>query len=118
VKLCVESGAEPPEALAGFLSTLAHPSLGAVVDPGALAMRGYGVLDGVRALARHIDAAYARDGRHGQGEADLGEGDVPWNEYVAELVAAGFDGFQIVRCTRGDDRVARSARAVELMREL
>jgi len=116
VTLCVESGNEPPADLAGFLAGLSLPQLKVVCDPGALAMRGYGVLQGVRELAPLIARAYARDGRHGEGECDLGEGEVPWNEYVAELVAAGYDDFQIVRCTRGGDRLARAARAVDALR--
>jgi sugar phosphate isomerase/epimerase len=118
VVLALETGGEPPERLAAFLEALDFSAIRVNIDPGALVTRGWSPSEAVGRLAPWTVQTYARDGRFGGGESDLGKGEVEWHTYVAELAAIGYQGFQIIRCGAGRDRSGSAARAADFLRRL
>jgi sugar phosphate isomerase/epimerase len=117
VSFAAETGAEPPERLKGLLDSLGLGPLKVNLDPANLTRRGWSAVEAVEALAPYLVHAHAKDAKAGgEGDVPLGEGDVPWEEYLASLEAAEFHGFHAIERESGRDREGDVARAVEFLR--
>jgi sugar phosphate isomerase/epimerase len=146
VTFAIETGPESAPVLRAFLDSLGVKGIGVNLDPANLAMvGGHDPVEAVRLLAPYIVHTHAKDGRRlkpcsapevytafADGtygklverlggdpfvEAPLGEGDVPWDAYLAALKAAGYRGFLTIEREVGADPAADIARAVRFLRE-
>ena len=139
----IETGPETGRVLRGFLDDLGvDRGLGANFDPANLVMVVQDdVVDAVDALGPFIVHTHAKDGKNtdpsvnpevtygaiptpegveqwgGFLEVPLGEGRVPWPDYIAALKAVGFDGYLTIERECGDDPAADIAQAVRFLKE-
>ena len=123
----IETGPETGKTLRAFIDDIGGVGLGVNFDPANLAMViEEDVVDAVEQLGPFIVHTHAKDGVSlrpedgevaygavpapegvdpgaGFKEVPLGEGDVPWAEYIAALKQAGFDGYLTIEREVGDD---------------
>lgn len=111
-----ETGPEPGAVLARMLDSVQAGGIGANFDPANLVMRGYDHMASARDLAGYIVHAHAKDGRRGDGELPLGEGDVDFPKYLALLDELAYSGFHTIERETGDDPLADIAQAVTFLR--
>jgi sugar phosphate isomerase/epimerase len=139
--IAIETGPERPKILRRFLDEIGKERVGVNYDPANLKM----VLDedpvaGVSVLADKIFHTHAKDGKMiqyigpeaiygffaegGIGdmrmadyflETPLGEGDVPWDAYLAALYDIGYKGFLTIEREVGDDPEADIRKAVTFL---
>lgn len=100
---CIETGQESAEVLRTFLETIGSPSLKANYDPAN--MLRHGPVEGVKTLARWIVHTHAKDHDPDTHKATLGQGKVPWPEYLAALKTIGYDGWYAIEDETGKDVV-------------
>jgi sugar phosphate isomerase/epimerase len=117
---CIETGMEPASVLRSFLEDLSSPAIKVNFDPANLLM-AFGVeevLRGVRLLGPWITHTHAKDHNPQTGRATVGEGLVPWREYLSELKAAGFKGWLAVEDETGRDVIESIRRSLVFLRKL
>ena len=133
VTFAVETGPEKAVTLKGFLDEVGsfardRGGIGVNLDPANLVMV---VADDPVAAARtfgdYVVHTHAKDGvqlkpgaageRAKFNEVPLGEGGVPWDEYLAALREIGYSGFLTIEREVGDDPAADIAQAVRFLRE-
>lgn len=117
--LASETGPESPDLMKEFLDAVDSKGIAVNYDPANLVMRGFDYLGGVKILAPYIVHTHAKDGirRDGRGrEVALGDGDVNWDAYIAEMHSIGFDGFFTIEREVGDDPIADIKKAVDFLR--
>ena len=142
VVMAIETGPESPETLLDFIEQVNVPGgLGVNLDPANLRMVGsFCPVHAVKLLGKYIVHTHAKDGvnykpgpayaRYGifnpdgsqrvfEGvpvpdykEVPLGQGQVPWDEYLAALRDAGYDGYLTIERECGDDPEADIRMAV------
>ncbi|HOF60834.1 MAG TPA: sugar phosphate isomerase/epimerase family protein [Candidatus Latescibacteria bacterium] len=120
IMFATETGPEPGPVLADFIKSLKTQAVKANFDPANLAMMGFDVLEGVRALGPYIVHTHAKDGirEDGRGkEVPLGEGAVPWEEYIDLMTAQGYRGFYTIEREVGDDPAADVKKALDFLRK-
>lgn len=119
VTFATETGAEPADELRTFLDDLGQPGLGVNYDPANLVMKGWDHLEGVKVLRDYVVHTHAKDGLLGQGkEVALGDGDVDFPGWVANLNAIGFHGFLAIEREVGENPSADIARAIGFLQKL
>lgn len=97
----METGQESAECLLRFIEDLASPAAKCNYDPAN--MLPWGPVQGVSVLASHIVHAHAKDLEPTTGRATLGQGNVPWPDYLAAIRAIGYNGWHAVEDeTAGD----------------
>jgi L-ribulose-5-phosphate 3-epimerase len=119
VVFATETGPEPGDVLAEFIGSLKTKAVKANFDPANLAMMDFDVIGSLRALAPYVVHTHAKDGirENGRGEeVPLGEGAVPWDEYIRTMDEIGFNGFYAIEREVGDDPVADVQKAVDFLR--
>ncbi|HNT34983.1 MAG TPA: sugar phosphate isomerase/epimerase family protein [bacterium] len=120
--LATETGPESTELMARFLGSLKTSAIKVNYDPANLAMNEFDPVKGVRDLGQRIVHTHAKDGlgpkNGGPKEVPLGEGDVPFKDYLAALDSIGFDGFLTIEREVGDDPVADITKARDFLRSL
>lgn len=143
--LAIETGPEPAAVLRSFLDKIGiDQGLGVNFDPANLVMVGReNIPAAVRILGKYIVHTHAKDGLNlkpvdaeklygalaGDSaagydwhdyirEAPLGQGAVPFESYLAELRATGFDGYLTVEREVGENPQADIAEAVTFLRSL
>ncbi len=140
----IETGPEPSDLLRRFLDTLPGKGVGVNFDPANLAMViGEDIPQAVRNLGPYIVHTHAKDGRmlrkgrreviYGvfaeEGieslgkepyfiETPLGQGSVPWKDYLAALEEVGYHGFLTIERELGADPAADMAMAVGFLENL
>ena len=141
----VETGPEPADVLRRFLDDIALPKgLGVNFDPANLAMViAEDIPAAVETLGPYIVHTHAKDGVNlkpvdaeqlygyfagdvrGRFKPDdyirevpLGDGAVPWKEYLQALRRCGFDGYLTIEREAGDNPAEDIERAVKFLREL
>ncbi|MCR5689989.1 MAG: sugar phosphate isomerase/epimerase [Clostridiales bacterium] len=116
-----ETGPEKALALRGVLEKADTHSAKVNLDPANFVMTvGQDPVEAVYILKDYIAHTHAKDGRHhdvGGGETPLGQGDVPWKEYLAALKDVGYDGFLTIERECGADRVGDIRIAAEFLKE-
>lgn len=120
--LATETGPESTELMAKFLGSLKTSEIKVNYDPANLAMNAFDPVKGVSDLGHLIVHTHAKDGlgpkRGGPKEVPLGEGDVPFTEYLSALDAIGFKGFLTIEREVGDNPVADITKAKDFLRSL
>ena len=116
VCFATETGPEDGWVLRKFIEGLDTRAVRVNLDPANLVRKGFDVLECVRELAPYIVHTHAKDGKREGGEVPLGEGDVPWEAYIAALKEIGFDGYFVIEREHGDDPAADIAQAAEFLR--
>lgn len=66
-------------------------------------MLQWGVVDGVRTLAPLIVHTHAKDRHPETGKPTVGQGAVPWQEYIAALKEIGYDGWFALEDESGEE---------------
>ncbi len=87
----METGQEPAHVLKSFMEDLNSPAAKVNYDPAN--MLRFGPVDGVRTLADYIVHTHAKDRNPQTGKPTVGQGAVPWDEYIAALKSIGYDGW-------------------------
>lgn len=119
--LATETGPETPALLGRFLDSVqVHArAVGVNYDPANLVMGGFDQIGGVSVLKGYIYHTHAKDGRRSPcKEVPLGEGDVNFPRWVAELDKIGYNGFLTIERESGDDPVGDIVTAVKFLRTL
>lgn len=118
--LATETGPEDTKLMRKFLDNVNSPGLKVNYDPANLVMNGFDHLGGVKDLADYIVHTHAKDGVRlpdaGHKEVPLGEGQVKWPEYLANLESVGYEGFFIVEREVGSDPLSDIIKAVKFLR--
>jgi L-ribulose-5-phosphate 3-epimerase len=143
VTLAIETGPETPERLLAFLQDTDMKGLGVNYDPANLVMvQGIDPVQGVRLLSGYIVHTHAKDGinikpcdavkvyesfavsgidgfNFGEyfNEVPLGEGGVPWDDYLTTLAGCGYDGFLTIEREVGANPVEDITLAVEFLKK-
>jgi sugar phosphate isomerase/epimerase len=115
IVLASETGPESGEDLAAFLATIRAKSIKVNFDPANLVMNRFDHLSAVTALKDYIVHTHAKDGKRGNGEVPLGEGDVDFPRYVAALRKIGFNGYYVIEREVGANPAADIARAKKFL---
>lgn len=118
VTFATETGPESGAVLAGMLDSVQTSGIGANFDPANLVMRGYDHMQSARDLQRYIVHAHAKDGKRGDGELPLGDGDVNFPQYLALMTELGYHGFHTIEREAGEDPLADITQAVTFLRNL
>ncbi len=111
VKACIEAG---PTKLVRTIADIERlveevnsPAMAVNLDPANLVMAGEDPVEAVRRLGDRIAHTHAKDGilrpDGSRQEVPLGDGQVPWPEYLAALKETGFDGYLCIEREVGDD---------------
>ena len=136
----IETGPETSAVLKEFLDSLGSTGVGVNLDPANLVMvTGDNPVDAVYNLQKYIVHTHAKDGKQifykdpeiiyglkqdvivtGDSflEVPLGEGQVPWVEYLNALDDIGFKGFLTIEREVGDDPAKDIKCAVEFLKKL
>ena len=120
VMFASETGPESGATLAEFLRNLKTKSIRANYDPANMVMRGFEPVQGARDLGDLIVHTHAKDGigpGPNRGEVPLGEGEVPWPEYLGVLKEIGYDGYLTIEREVGEDPAADIVTAAKFLRE-
>ncbi|MER3473696.1 MAG: hypothetical protein C4335_06600 [Armatimonadota bacterium] len=111
---CIETGMEPAPVLRQFIEDIGCPALRVNYDPAN--MLGYDVLEGVRDLAPYIVHTHAKDRHPETHKPTVGQGAVPWDEYIALLRSIGYDGWYAVEDESGQDVVESLRQGLEFLK--
>ncbi len=136
----IETGPETSAVLKEFLDSLNSTGVGVNLDPANLVMvTGDSPVDAVYNLQKYIVHTHAKDGKQlfykdpeivygikkdplvtGESflEVPLGEGQVPWTEYLNALEDIGYKGFLTIEREVGDDPEKDIRNAVEFLKKL
>ena len=87
----LETGQESAACLKRFIEDVGSKNLKVNFDPANMLDRG--VVEGVKILGPLIVHTHAKDRHPKTGKPTVGEGAVPWKEYIAELKKIGYDGW-------------------------
>ncbi len=120
VTFASETGPESGAALAQFLRGLKTDSIRVNYDPANMVMGGFDPLQGAYDLGEFIVHTHAKDGigpGPNRGEVPLGEGEVPWPEYLLALKEIGYDGYLTIEREVGEDPSADIVIAAKFLRE-
>jgi len=112
-----ETGPEPGDSLAAFLTAV--NSGGAMVnfDPANLCMSGFDYIRDVHALKNFIVHTHAKDGLKGKPEeVPLGKGDVDFPPYLGALREIGYTGYLTIERECGSDPVADIIEAISFLK--
>jgi sugar phosphate isomerase/epimerase len=120
--LACETGPEDSPLLREFIASFGCEGVKVNFDPANLVMNGFDPVRGVYELAGLIVHTHAKDGVRrpdkAKAEVPLGEGQVPWERYVAALSEIGYDGFFTVERETCDDPVGDILKAKRFLDRL
>lgn len=116
VTLATETGPESGVILRSLLDKVGSKGIGVNFDPANLVMKNYDHMRAVQDLAPYIVHTHVKDGKRGNGEVPLGDGDVNFPEYIKAIQGIGFNGFYAIERECGDDPIGDVTKAVEFLR--
>ena len=121
VCFATETGPEMAASLKGVLDKADTKSAKVNLDPANLFMcAGENPVNSVRVLHDYIVHTHAKDGvmlpDGSHKEYRLGDGGVPFFEYISALKYFGYDGFLTIEREAGETRMADIAHAVKLLK--
>lgn len=142
----IETGPEQPETLLALIEDVNSKGLGVNLDPANLRMVSQvDPVHAVEVLGKYIVHTHAKDGKvlepgsaaafYGMVNPDgskrvfteapikclevpLGQGQVPWKEYIAALKKVGFDGFLTIERECGENPAGDIKLAYDFLKEL
>ena len=101
---CIETGMEPAHVLRSFLEDVGSPGLKVNYDPANMLRFGVEeVVKGVKTLGNFIAHTHAKDYNPETRRATVGEGLVPWDDYIAALREIGYRGWFAIEDETGID---------------
>lgn len=123
VCFATETGPEMSQSLKGVLDKADTKSAKVNLDPANLFMcAGENPVNSVRVLNEYIVHTHAKDGvmlpDGTHKEYRLGDGGVPFFEYISTLKHFGYDGFLTIEREAGETRMADIAHAVKFLTEI
>ena len=123
VVFATETGPEPAEPLRRMLAKADTHSAKVNLDPANLFMcAGENPVKSVRVLKDYIVHTHAKDGQMnpdgGYTEYRLGDGGVPFFEYISTLKSIGYDGFLTIEREAGATRMDDIRHAVSLLTDV
>jgi sugar phosphate isomerase/epimerase len=104
--LAMETGSESADAMKRFLEDVGSPNLKVNYDPAN--MLPHGVVGGVETLAGSIVHTHAKDKHPKTGRPTVGQGAVPWKDYLHALSQIGYNGWYALEDESGDPNVMSS----------
>ena len=104
--LALETGQESAPVLRRLIEDVGSPNLKVNYDPAN--MLDHGVVAGVEILAPYIVHTHAKDKHPKTGRPTVGQGAVPWKDYIGALKQIGFDGWYALEDESGDANVNSS----------
>lgn len=121
--LAAETGAEPGERLADFLSSLQQPTLGITFNPANLILNGFSVDEALIKCSPMVWHVYAKDAvrdlaRRRGIEVALGQGSAEFPEIIGRLEERQYSGWFIVDRDHCADPVAEVGYAVQYLKNL
>lgn len=121
--LALDTGLEPGDVLAAFLSRFDTGGLGVNLDPANLLANGFDPFESTGALRGWIRHVYAKDIRRTSAsrtaqEVPLGAGDIDWTQFLGLLEEVDYHGWLTVVRDTGDDRLADVEAGVQFLRRL
>ena len=105
----LETGQESAATLKQFIEDIGSPNLKVNYDPAN--MLKHGTADGVSVLAKHIVHTHAKDKHPQTGKPTVGQGAVPWKDYLAALKKIGYSGWYAIEDESGSADVVESVTA-------
>lgn len=102
----LETGQESAAALKQFIEDVGSPNLKVNYDPAN--MLNHGPAEGVAVLKDYIVHTHAKDKHPETGKPTVGQGAVPWKEYLAALKSIGYKGWYALEDESGDADVVES----------
>lgn len=104
--LALETGEESAYVLKQFIEDAGSPNLKVNYDPAN--MLEHGPVEGVKILAPFIVHTHAKDKHPGTGKPTVGQGEVPWKEYLSALKEIGYQGWFALEDESNDPEVLAS----------
>jgi len=104
----LETGQETAAGLKQFIEDVGSPNLKVNYDPAN--MLEHGPVEGVKILRDYIVHTHAKDKHPETGKPTVGEGAVPWKEYIAALQEIGYTGWYALEDESGDVDVSESVK--------
>lgn len=104
----LETGQESATCLKQFIEDVGSPNLKVNYDPAN--MLEHGAVEGVRELRDYIVHTHAKDKHPETGKPTVGQGAVPWKDYLAALKETGYQGWYALEDESGDADVEQSVR--------
>ncbi|MGD0089872.1 MAG: sugar phosphate isomerase/epimerase family protein [Planctomycetota bacterium] len=102
----LETGQESAAVLKQFIEDVGSPNLKVNFDPANMLERG--PVAGVEILKAYIVHTHAKDKDPQTGKPTVGQGAVPWTEYILALQRSGYDGWFALEDESGDAEVVES----------
>jgi sugar phosphate isomerase/epimerase len=101
--LALETGQESAAGLRQFIEDVGSSNLKVNYDPAN--MLKHGTVEGVGILAPHIVHTHAKDEHPETRKPTVGQGAVPWQDYLAALKTIGYNGWHALEDESGADAV-------------
>lgn len=102
----LETGQESAAGLKAFIEDVGSPNLKVNYDPAN--MLKHGPVEGVSILAKYIVHTHAKDKHPETGKPTVGQGAVPWKDYIGALKKIGYDGWYALEDESNDPDVVES----------
>ncbi len=122
VNFAVETGPEKAPLLLKIIEEANSPNIKINLDPANFVMvSGQDPVEAVDILSHLIVHTHAKDGimlEKGYKEMPLGQGNVPYPEYLAALRDHGFDGFLTIEREKGETHIQDVKNAYTLLTEM
>jgi sugar phosphate isomerase/epimerase len=120
--LLITPSGDSAESLLQLISTVTQGPIGINFDPAPFVFSGQNPLEALRVLhssVMHIRVRDALSDIDGNGlEVPVGRGEVVWDEFLALLEEAGYQGWLTIDRTQGDDKTGDIANAVQFLRNV
>ena len=120
--LLITPSGDSAESLLQLISTVTQGPIGINFDPALFIFSGHNPLEALRVLHpsfMHLQVRDAVSDIDGNGlEVPVGRGEVDWDEFLALLEEAGYQGWLTVDRTQGDDKTGDIARTVQFLRNM
>ncbi|HLX64257.1 MAG TPA: sugar phosphate isomerase/epimerase family protein [Planctomycetota bacterium] len=104
--LALETGQEPAQQLREFIEDVGSPNLKVNYDPAN--MLEHGAVAGVEILAPYIVHTHAKDKHPKTGRPTVGQGAVPWKDYLNALKQIGYNGWYMLEDESNESNVMSS----------
>lgn len=104
--LAMETGQEPAPVMRQLIEDVASPNLKVNYDPAN--MLAHGTVAGVEVLGPYIVHTHAKDKHPKTGRPTVGQGAVPWKDYLNALKQIGYTGWYALEDESGEANVLSS----------